>query len=132
MTYCEDCTYHACNFGECKYDDTFMDFEIWMENVEVSGFWNKETPNSNEWLEWFTWDGFECGHDFSKTNKVGEVANTENEVDYLIKWCLIEDFLSKVNVAQKLYECKDEEAIITYGADDFRLQLYINCKKQFD
>ena len=131
---CGTCTYHACDFGECKYHHDFVEFEIFLDGVQVCGFWDKRSPLSNESLEWMSWDGFECGHDFSKSNMVGETAKTEDELEYLLNWCLIEDFLSKVNVAQELDKNKDQEAIIKYGTDkdNICLKLYINCKHNWD
>ena len=102
----------------CQFEWT--DFEIWVGDVEVVGMASVHTGKA----EWFSWDGFECD-DFSQTNMVGEVANTEDEVKWLYNWCLIKDFLEKVDISQELKN--PSPRIITYGAEDIRLKLYVNC-----
>ena len=57
----------------------FVNFNLNLDKVQILGYMN----TSSKELEWYSWDGFECYDDFSKTNMVGEVANTEDEVKYL-------------------------------------------------
>ena len=99
----------------------WTDFEIWCGDVEVMGI----APVNTGKPEWYTWDGFECYDDFEKTNGVGEVAETTEQLIYLYRWCLIKDFLEKVDISKELK--RQEPRIITYGAEDIRLKLYVNC-----
>lgn len=103
----------------------FVHFNITLDVVEVTGYMN----TSSKELEWYSWDGFECYDDFSKTNMVGEVANTEDEVKYLYEWCMIKDFLSKVDIRPQLLDNWNKEAIVTFGnqLDEMQIKLYINC-----
>ena len=105
----------------------WVDFEIWLDNVSVCGY----MATDDQKLQWYGADGLEAYDDFDKTNFVGEVAHTEDDALYLLRWCLIQDFLSKVDIASELVKHQDEEVKITYGTtDDFaRLELWINSSK---
>ena len=100
----------------------WIDFEIWMDEVQIVGYMGDVAQE----LQFISWDGFECYDDFERTNAIGETAESESEVMYLLKWCLIKDFLSKVDIRPTLLENMDRTATITYGAEDFRITLYIN------
>ena len=103
----------------------YVNFNITCDNAEVVGYMNIRSKE----LEWFSWDGFEAYEDFSRTNMVGETANTEEEFKYLLNWCLIEDFLSKVDIRPQLLKNWNKEAIVTFGnqVDGNKIRLFINC-----
>lgn len=91
----------------------FIDFEIWLDEVQIVGYLNTRT----EEICWIGVDGLECYDDFSKTNYVGETATNQKELNYLFKWCLIQDFLSKMDIIPHLLKHQDssDEAKITFG-----------------
>lgn len=103
----------------------FVDFEIWLKSVQVVGYLDTQSKE----VCWYGSDGLEAYDDFSKTNYVGETANTLEEVGYLWNWCLIEDFLSKVDIIPYLLKHQDtsDDVKITFGTDDesIRLELWI-------
>jgi len=106
----------------------WIDFEIWMDDVSVLGYMDDEEQE----LNWMSWDGLECYDDFSRTNAVGDIANTEDEARYLLKWCMIQDFLSKVDIREQLLNHKYESITVTYGDglyNLFKIELYINSSK---
>ena len=102
--------------------DEWIEFELWLDEVQVVGYMG----NIEQELNFIGADGLECYGDFSKTNYVGETANTPFEAMYLIKWCLIQNFLETINIVPELLNHKDESATLTYGAGEFRVKLYIN------
>lgn len=116
--------------------DIWVDFEIWLGNVQVMGYMNSRDAHELDALQFFGADGLECYNDFSKTNYVGETAHTTEEVFYLLKWCLIQDWLEKTDVASTIAEHALDEVVVEYGAFpsnddgmDAKLELLINCSK---
>ena len=94
----------------------WVDFELWCGSVQVMGYIGTDIVEE-QGLQFFGADGLECYSDFSKTNPIGEVANTPKELETLWNWCLIEDFLSKVDIVPHLLEHQnDSETKITFGA----------------
>lgn len=110
------------SYTETTVHDEWIDFELWIDEVQVVGYMG----DVEQKLQWMSWDGFECYDDFSRTNAVGETANTPTKAMYLIKWCLIQNFLETIDIRSELLKHKDESITITYGAGEFRLKLYIN------
>ena len=103
----------------------FIRFELVLDEVKVSGCLDTETNG----FGWFDAKGFGCHPTFDKTNKVGDCATNIEEFNYLFKWCMIEDFLSKVDIIPYLLKHQDtsDDVKITFGTDDesIRLELWI-------
>ena len=110
-------------------ETTWIDFEIWCSDVQVIGY----MADDDHKLQWIGHDGLECYDDFSKTNPVGETANNHREFETLYRWCLIQNFLEKVDITSTLAEHVHDNIIVTYGNqfDEVQIKLYINSS-EFD
>ena len=120
---CKDCA-NCKDYDHCTGSKTeWANFEIWLDEVQICGYMGDDDCK----LQFIGADGLECYDDFSKTNYVGETANTPSEAMYLIKWCLIQNFLETIDIRPELLKHMREPTTITYGADEFRIKLHINC-----
>lgn len=101
----------------------FVNFNLNLGKVQILGYMDSLSKR----VDWFTWDGFECYKDFSKTNMVTEMGiKTKDDVEYNKDWEILKEFIDEVDFKAVLLENHNRETVVEFDSIRGAIQLYIN------
>lgn len=114
-------------------DETnWIKFEAWMdEKLSICGYMAEDEADDEAPLNFYGYDGLECGSHIGNTKPTGLVEETV----YL--WELFTEWFSTTDIVQYLVDFANEEKVLKFRTeDDFgrihSVELYINKSKLGD
>ena len=106
----------------------WVEFEAWMDDISICGYMNVEDADDEHPIEFYGYDGLECGSHISNT----KYPSFSDDQHY--RWDVLSEWFNETDIPQILVDHSDEETVLKFRAEDdfgrlFIVELYVNCSK---
>lgn len=109
-------------------NETWIEFECWMDDISICGYMNLADADDEAPLQFYGYDGLECGSHISNTRYPSYDESQEVDWEQLCEWFRIADpidlLVTFAEESKKLsFTIKDDMGRTK------NVELYINCSK---